>query len=106
MSDIAGAVETEAERRRAADLAERLCEVVKPNQGALRPEVAVRAIWWALSHLDATVVDEVIGACAEQPEPPRTVKYVTRALHERAGELGIEMDEWRPRAPVGESRHP
>lgn len=91
------------ERAQARQLAERAWDVLAAANGKPPPAgEVVDWTWWGLTHCDAKLVDETIGACAELEQPARTVAYLAKTLRSRAAQRGVEMPEWRP--PRGAER--
>jgi hypothetical protein len=78
-------------------LALRLFSVV----AARRPEVAqaeaADVIGWALGHLDARVVDSVIGEAVGWGSPPALPRAVAKVIEQRARSLGVSMPPYQPK---------
>jgi len=54
----------------------------------------VKLTRWALSYVDASVVEEVLAYVATLDDKPRTVKYLATTIRRWAAERGVDMPEF------------
>jgi hypothetical protein len=87
--------ETPTETARAADLAAIASRLIAAGARRHPPANDVTdLVAWALTALDATIVDECLGYCATLDQPPQTVTYLATTIRQWALQRGVTMPKY------------
>ena len=92
---VPGAVETEMEIEKAGALTHRIVQLFVAA-GVEKPQIkpVMDLVQWALTHLDANLVDEAVGYVEGRDSKPRTVKYLAKTFRSWGAQRGVEMPEF------------
>lgn len=92
---VRGVIETETEVQRASQILWRVVQLLA-SAGVKNPQIkpAMNFVQWALTYLDANLVDAAIGHCETLDSKPRSVKYLAKVVASWGEQRGVKMPEF------------